>query len=102
MNCFVIVRAVFFQLVMRDRPPVSHGAALESALRETLGAAVVEAGATPVTGATVDDVVASAPLGEALVDAFRAQLQDDVRRRLRADPDYDAEKLPATKAYFDP
>uniref|UniRef100_A0A914W4H4 Uncharacterized protein n=1 Tax=Plectus sambesii TaxID=2011161 RepID=A0A914W4H4_9BILA len=90
------------KLVMRDRPVLSNGAALESALRETLASAVVESGATPVTGATVDDVVGSAPLGEALIDAFRAQFHDDVRRRLRADPDYDPEKLPATNAYFNP
>ncbi len=62
-----------------------------------------ETGAQPLNATTsIDQMLANVEFDDELLTVYGQRFDDEIRRRLQTDVDYDANKFPAADKYFEP
>ncbi len=75
---------------------------VQEELRDRLRRAVRAANVQPITGAHSEDVLQGMSLDRPLTDAYRREVDDQLRTRLQTDADFSARQFPVAKRYFRP
>ena len=71
---------------------------IRTLLPQAVGRAAEAAGAEPIT--SHEDMEKDAAGSATLREAFQQEMNDSIRKRLREDSDYIAEKYPNTEKYY--